>query len=1079
MGRRQRTWSAIVTMAIVALAMAATIAGWPATAMNVLPVSGDMAITDMAAHPGAFNSRNGSTVIDYAVTNGSGGQASLGIYGPDRRRVGMIYGGTVGSGRGSIAWDGKNGTGIPLSEGRYVANLSVTVQGNASQTPRFLLEAEHRATEEYFNLARGVAVDGAGNIFVADTFNDRILKYDPSGRQVAGWGAHGEGPGQFNLPFAIAIDENGLVNVLDTANDRVQKFDSEGRYVSEWGRRGTGAGQMYHPYGFAFDGLGHVYVADLASNRIDKFDTEGNFLTMWEHPSGNVKENFHPYSVAADREGNVYVPDIGVRQILKFNSSGGQIARWTNQPVTDQRDSNPIAVDRAGNVYLAADRSYIKKYDPDGRELAVWSGPGYEDVHFNDPWGIDIDDAGNVYVADGRAVLKFDPSGRLVMRLPVQRDPRLFVPESVATDSAGNMYVADTGNSRVQKFDAGGTFLAMWGGPGNSPGLFNGPRGIATDIGDNVYVADTGNHRVQKFDGGGRLIATWGGYGSDPGHFDSPTDIAVDDRCHVYVADFNNYRIQKFDAGGRFLSALGGKGSGEGQFRYPWYVAVDGASNLYVMDVGYGTQTFSAGSAGVQGWGEDRIQKFDPEGRFILSWRSMGSDSGLLEYRQGIAADLFGNVYAVDPLRDRVLKFNGTGALLSVWGGHGNGTGRFDMPYGIAADRAGNIYVADTANRKVQKFARPWTAAYAETGILIDNTPPEVVSVRPARNATGVPVAAAIVVTFSEPVNTSRVTIANFSVRDDKGSAIAGSVSAQGRNVTFMPHDCLYPETRYTATISGISDLAGNQLPAAYTWLFVTENLPPEVTSVTVPDHPVSAGTTVTMNGTYHDPGRGSHAAVWDWGDNATSKGTVTRDGPDGTVRGNHSYAVPGLYTATLTVTDSGCAAGSGSSGPVAVFDPGSIATGGGWLNYTAAGGAYSPGLSRAALWFSSRYGHGSTVPAGEVRVVANDMDFRSTSQDWLIVRGDEALIEGGGTVNGMGNYRFAIAAACDRPGVRGNCMARIKIWSGDGKREQVVFDTSPGDPITAPPVTSLRGGAIIRSGGKENTEAPDIGMSP
>ena len=93
--------------------------------------------------------------------------------------------------------------------------------------------------------------------------------------------------------------------------------------------------------------------------------------------------------------------------------------------------------------------------------------------------------------------------------------------------AAVNVYVVDTGNHRVQKFDASGNFVSTWGSSGGGNGQFNNPRGIAVDNSGNVYVADTNNNRVQEFDANGNFVSTWGSFGSGNGQFTSPNGIAA------------------------------------------------------------------------------------------------------------------------------------------------------------------------------------------------------------------------------------------------------------------------------------------------------------------------------------------------------------------------------------------------------------------------------------------------------------------------------------------------------------------------------------------------------------------------
>src|SRR6266404_1231385 len=187
----------------------------------------------------------------------------------------------------------------------------------------------------------------------------------------------------------------------------------------------------------------------------------------------------------------------------------------------------------------------------------------------------------------------------------------LISPWGVATDGSGNVYVADTGNSRIQKFDATGTFLAAWGS--------SSPTGVATDGSGNIYVADGSNNRIQKFDATGNLLTAWGTYGSGNGQFYSPAGVATDASGNVYVVDTGNYRIQKFDATGTFLSRWGTYGSGNGQFIDPIGVATDRGGNVYVTDGNYGNNHTQ---------GNNRIQKFDATGTFLTAWGTYGSGNG-------------------------------------------------------------------------------------------------------------------------------------------------------------------------------------------------------------------------------------------------------------------------------------------------------------------------------------------------------------------------------------------------------------------------------------------------------------------
>ena len=159
-------------------------------------------------------------------------------------------------------------------------------------------------------------------------------------------------------------------------------------------------------------------------------------------------------------------------------------------------------------------------------------------------------------------------------------------PFGIAIDAAGNVYVADSGNHRIQKFTSNGAYLTQWGGLGSGNGQFNGPRGVATDAGGNVYVAEQLNNRIQKFTSTGAYIARWGSTGSGNGQLNAPFGITVDAAGSLYVAELFNNRIQKFTSNGLYLTQGGGPGSGNGQFSNPIGVATDVAGNVFVCEAG-------------------------------------------------------------------------------------------------------------------------------------------------------------------------------------------------------------------------------------------------------------------------------------------------------------------------------------------------------------------------------------------------------------------------------------------------------------------------------------------------------------
>ena len=220
------------------------------------------------------------------------------------------------------------------------------------------------------------------------------------------------GDGQFNNPAAVAVDASGNVYISDTLNNRIQKFDSSGGFLLKWGSRCVmftgdgcvdpdgpgplqlGDGQFDPPQGVAVDSSGNVYVADWLNYRVQKFDSSGGFL---------LKCCVGGSGVAVDGAGNIYVADDGNSSIQKFDSSGSFLLTWGTQGAGDGQFENlwGVAVDGSGNVY-ATDPGCcrVQKFDSSGRFLSKWGTLGAGDGEFWTPVGVAVDGSGKVYVAD-------------------------------------------------------------------------------------------------------------------------------------------------------------------------------------------------------------------------------------------------------------------------------------------------------------------------------------------------------------------------------------------------------------------------------------------------------------------------------------------------------------------------------------------------------------------------------------------------------------------------------------------------------------------------------------------------------
>jgi tripartite motif-containing protein 71 len=295
----------------------------------------------------------------------------------------------------------------------------------------------------------GIAIDPSSNVYVIDSWNDRILKFTSDGKFITKWGSNGFKDGQFLFPTGIAIDpKTGNVYISDFASSRIQKFTSDGKFITKWGSDGFKDGQFKGPFGIAIDPkTGNVYVTDHDNYRIQKFTSDGKFITKWGSSSFNSKENegkfSNPKGIAVDpKTGNVYVMDQTYNHIQKFTSDGKFITKWGSE-CSSTFELFPLIVDGA------------------------CPNPG----------------DGEFWYPDG----------------------------GIATDPSGNVYIVDQNNYRIQKFTSDGKFITKWGSKGSDDGQFSppseGPSGIAVDPKTgNVYVT-TGNDRIQEFAPTSALLA--------------------------------------------------------------------------------------------------------------------------------------------------------------------------------------------------------------------------------------------------------------------------------------------------------------------------------------------------------------------------------------------------------------------------------------------------------------------------------------------------------------------------------------------------------------------------------------------
>ena len=620
----------------------------------------------------------------------------------------------------------------PLSTGTHPSTVT-TVAGGV--TSGFGM-VDGKGFVARFNQPRSLAFLPDGSLAIVDGNNHRIRKMSPDGTvsTLAGSGkpAFADGKGAaaaFYNPSSIAIDGQGQIVVADSGNNRIRRIAADGTVTTLAGSAGVGkkdglgtAATFNYPTGIALGPNGVLYVADYENNLIRRIALDGTVST-WAGATagaadgkGTAAQFKQPYDIQVDPSGVAYVVDRGNHRIRRIAPDGtvttlaGSTAGFADGSKALFNYPTRLAILPGGDLLLTDTgndrvRRIRLRRDTcdDGKPCTVdvcdagtgqCKAPALCDD--GNPCTADTCDAAgacaNKAVADGTACDDGDPCG-----LGVQCGGGLCGPAAKVATLAGK----DKANAAVDGTGVDARFYR--------------PEGIAWDANGSLVVADSYNYLIRRVAPDGTTATVsgspwqWGGFqdgSAFAARFAFPLGVAVDAKGHVFVADASNNRIRRIAPDGSvttFVGTVSGMLDGTGtaaQLKYPRGLVFDASGTLFFADTNNhivrkvtpgGVVSLVAGTPGTAGFSDGP------------------PNSGRLNAPAALAFDPAGNLYVADTSNHSIRRIEADGTVVTIAGiqqGFLDGVGvagiRFSSPLGLAFDLSGNLYISDAGNHRIR-----------------------------------------------------------------------------------------------------------------------------------------------------------------------------------------------------------------------------------------------------------------------------------------------------------------------------------------------------------------------------------------
>lgn len=277
----------------------------------------------------------------------------------------------------------------------------------------------------------GVARDGQGRVFVADSGRKEIQVFDASHAYIGSFG----NPTPLQFPYGVAVDANGNIYVSDYDLNKIFKFDANFNFMKSWGGHGTANGKFDKPAGIAVKGS-RVYVVEVANNRVQMFDLDGVFKKQFGTVGQGDGQFYGAYGIAVDSQGNVYVADTGNHRIQEFNKKGKWVKTWGGLGKGNGQFNYPrmMALDSNGHLFVADEKNHrVQIFDRNGVFLGKFGKKGTGDGQFKNPAGIAVEANGAFLFVSEKLNARVSVWCNSVCKTPTRTQTRTFTPSSTPT----------------------------------------------------------------------------------------------------------------------------------------------------------------------------------------------------------------------------------------------------------------------------------------------------------------------------------------------------------------------------------------------------------------------------------------------------------------------------------------------------------------------------------------------------------------------------------------------------------------------------------------------------------------------